>query len=110
MSANVIVIEFAPKAAKKKRPRRPAAKKPKKSERQLLLEQLRRESKIRCGPKWHSITQGSALYDLAQAAMYAQTRHITWRGIKFPIFHGLWLQVIDPETGKVLVQTSGGIL
>lgn len=110
MSANVIVIEFAPQPAKKKRPHRTVAKVKKKSEQELLLAQLRRESKIRCGPNWRKITKGSALYDLAQAAMYAQKRHITWRGIKFPIFHGLWLQVIDPETGKVLVQTSGGIL
>lgn len=110
MSAKVVVIEFAPKPAKKKRGRRPSIKFPKKTTRELLLEALRYESKIRSGIAWQSITKDSLLFDLAQAAMYSRKRHITWRGIRFPLIHSIWLQVLDPETGKILVQTNGGIL
>lgn len=110
MSAKVIVIEFAPKPAKEKRTRRPTAKPPKKSERALLLEQLRRESRIRSGRTWRTIDKQSLLFSLANAAMYSSKRHITWRNIRFPLRHSWWLQVLDPETGEILVQTSGGVL
>lgn len=87
---------------KKSRPYRPL-------NRAELLSQLRRESDMRSGTQY-STYENSLLVDLARRAAYSRGRSILWRGILFPLRHSLWIVVIDPDTGKPLVSTQGGIL
>lgn len=76
---------------------------------QKLLAELRRQSKKMEG-KRYSFKDEGILIDLAYAAAYRRGRHVTWRGIRFPLRHSLILTVLDPETGLPLIGVPGGFL
>lgn len=78
--------------------------------RAVLLDRLLWESRTRSGTGYSKYETGSPLIELANAAAYASGRHIVWRGIRFPLRHGLFLAVLDPRTRKPLIFTNGGIV
>ncbi len=102
MTANVIRLKVKVRAEKKPRPARAPSRK-------RWLDLLRAESQRRA---WtgYSLSEKTPLIDLARAAAYSTKRSITWNGIRFPLRHGLWLVVLDPETGTPLISTSGGMV
>lgn len=77
--------------------------------RQQILHRLRAES-ARRGNSGYRFSEKGFLIELAYAAAHSTQRSILWRGIRFPLRQGIWLAVLDPETGKGLVNTTGGML
>lgn len=49
------------------------------------------------------------VFELADIAKAARGRTVIFRGVKFKLKIGLWLNVCD-ETGEVIFSTSGGVL
>lgn len=107
MSAKVIQLTIKTDKAKPrkstKKPKRPTA-----SARKRLLSALRSESRARwCSG--YSMDENTPLVELARAAAYSTKRFVTWGGIRFPLRHGWYLTIIDPETGAPLISTKGGV-
>lgn len=79
------------------------------SRRDELLRRLRAESQVRSHSRY-SHRENTLLVGLARTARYSTRRSIRYLGVRFPLRVGLWLDVLDPETGKVLISTNGGLL
>lgn len=79
------------------------------AKRNALLNELRRESDAHAWSGYLPTTKG-LLFDLARFAANSPARSIVWRDIRFPLRHSMWLAVCDPDTGKPLIMTQGGIL
>ena len=102
MTSNVIKLTIKTKVDKK---RKIVAK----TSRQQLLDTLRAECKRREGTKY-SLSENTLLIELAKDAARSSKRSITWYGIRFPLRNGIWITVLDPETGKPLISAPGGLL
>lgn len=77
--------------------------------RKKLLRSLRAESRSRAFSRY-SMDENTPLVELARAAAYSTRRSIIWMGIRFPLRSFLYVDVLDPETGKPLISTKGGIV
>ena len=74
-----------------------------------LLDCLRLESRQRAGTAY-SFEENTPLVELAYFAFCARKRSVSWRGIRFPLRHSLWIVVLDPESFEPLISAPGGIL
>lgn len=84
------------------------AKKCKPITRRQLMRQLRDEI-ARSGRTITSRQIAPLVFELADTAKAARGRTIFFRGVKFKLKIGLWLNVCD-ESGEIIFSTTGGLL
>lgn len=78
------------------------------AERRRLLEILRWQAR-NLSHGFFTRDTAPELFDLGIAAKDKRGRSMVFRGIRFPLKHGLVVSVRDPQTGEALVG-AGGIL
>jgi len=74
-----------------------------------LLSVLRWQS-ARIGRRRFARHQAPELWDLSMAAAGRRGKFLRYRGIKFPLRHGIWVYVADPHSYETLVAAQGGWL
>lgn len=69
-----------------------------------VLLQLRQELESLGGRGWYLPEDCPTLYGLAKALDGAprRARHVTFRGVRFPVMHGFRRYALDPETGATV--------
>jgi hypothetical protein len=85
-----------------------AHKTPKPMTRLQLMRELHREI-ASSGRPITSRDTAPLVFELADKAKAARGRSVIFRGVKFKLKIGLWLNVCD-ESGDVIFSTSGGVL
>lgn len=76
--------------------------------RRQLMQQLHDEI-ARSGRPITSRHIAPLVFELADMAKAARGRTVIFRGVKFKLKAGLWLNVCD-ESGEVIFSTTGGLL